>query len=275
MWDKTKPVNFEHTKLLMIALGRYHGLSFALRKHKPEIFEAYKALNDYMSENMKEEQMMVFLTQGMQKSLELLPPNETKNRAKFEKLSNTIIQLMTDATSQAIIEPFGIVGHGDCWVNNFLFHYVKGSLPDNIVLIDWQVARYSSPALDLVHFLFSSTDKKLRDEHFDELIGIYHHSLKELLDHLGGDTISQFPYTALLRQLKRFGKFGVMMATFIVPALQTKSEDLPDMDFMAEKMEQKDIEAMTAVMEKLRGTSGPIEDRMRDIIYDAIRYGYL
>jgi hypothetical protein len=60
--------------------------------------------------------------------------------------------------------------------------------------------------------------------------------LKDTLDHLGGDTMSQFPFTALLRQLKQFGKFGVVMATFLIPMLTTSNDELPDMDIMAENM---------------------------------------
>jgi hypothetical protein len=146
------------------------------------------------------------------------------------------------------------------------------------VLIDWQISRYCSPVIDLVYFIFICTDRQLRAKHYDELLNIYHHSLKELLDHLGGDTMTQFPFTAFLRHLKKFGKFGVVMATMILPMLQTKNEELMDMDYMAEKMVNPDPAEMEKLMkeymEKSSGYQTSVK-RMREVFEDAIKYGYL
>lgn len=115
----------------------------------------------------------------------------------------------------------------------------------------------------------------MRKKHYDELLSIYHRSLKELLDSMGGDTMSQFPFTALLRQLKQFGKFGVVMACMLVPMLTTKNEDLPDMDFMADNMDNADPELREAMMAQFAGADSGYNKRIREILHDAIRYGYL
>lgn len=118
----------------------------------------------------------------------------------------------------------------------------------------------------------------MRVKHYDELLNIYHHSLKELLDHLGGDTMTQFPFTALLRHLKRYGKFGVVMACFILPMLQTKSDELMDMDFMAEKMNEQDPAVMEELMKQFMENSSGYQTsvkRMREVLEDAMKYGYL
>lgn len=112
----------------------------------------------------------------------------------------------------------------------------------------------------------------MRAKHYDELLAIYHRSLKNLLDHLGGDTMSQFPFTALLRQLKLFGKFGFMMSTFLLPMLTTKNENLPDMDFIAENMNIDDPALLEEMMNFPPNNEFPI--RMRGSALDAIKYGY-
>lgn len=132
-----------------------------------------------------------------------------------------------------------------------------------------------SPVLDLVYFLFVCTDGEMRAKHYDELLSIYHRSLKELLDSLGGDTMSQFPFTALLRQLKQFGKFGIVMACMLVPMLTTKNEDLPDMDFLAENMDNDSEEMKEAMMKSFVTSDNGYNKRVREILHDAIRYGYL
>lgn len=39
LWDKMKPINFATSSIFLAALGRFHGLSFALRDQKPELFK--------------------------------------------------------------------------------------------------------------------------------------------------------------------------------------------------------------------------------------------
>lgn len=90
--------------------------------------------------------------------------------------------------------------------------------------------------------------------------------------------MTQFPFTAFLRHLKKFGKFGVVMACMILPMLQTKNEELMDMDYMAEKMNNPDPAEMERLMkeymEKSSGYQTSVK-RMREVLHDAIKYGYL
>lgn len=87
--------------------------------------------------------------------------------------------------------------------------------------------------------------------------------------------MSQFPFTALLRQLKHFAKFGIIMATFLVPMITTKNEELPDMDFVAENMGKEDPALMEEMMKSFGGANGAFKSRMSGALFDAMRYGYL
>lgn len=88
--------------------------------------------------------------------------------------------------------------------------------------------------------------------------------------------MSQFPFTALMRQLKKFGKFGILNATLLLPIVTTKREDIPDMDAVADSMANDDREVtegkMTAFLSKNNSLYDP---RMRGGLEDAMRYGYL
>lgn len=116
----------------------------------------------------------------------------------------------------------------------------------------------------------------MRELHYDELLSIYHRSLKDLLDHMGGDTQSQFPFTAFLRQMKQFGKFGAIMAMFLIPMLTTKNEDLPDMDYFSEHEEiHKDPEKIKAMMADLMKPRENYVNRMKPALLDLMRFGYI
>lgn len=115
----------------------------------------------------------------------------------------------------------------------------------------------------------------MRAKHYEELLKIYHDSLRELLDCLGGDTDTQFPFSALTSQLKQFGKFGIIMSSVVVPFTGTKSEDLPDMDFMAENMAKDNPEMMNEMMTSWGSKNESFVPRLRGNLLDSIRYGYL
>lgn len=278
MWDKYKPIDLEHAKLTMVALGRLHALSFAMKKRKPEAFEKFKETKDIFCNLLKDQTVNGMLQQTMSRSLEVLSPTDLKGRQRFLKISENMAKTLEYCVDVESSEPYAVLGHGDCWMNNYLYHYTKG-IPDDIVLIDWQLSRYCTPAADISYFIFVCTDKKTRDKHFDELINLYHHSLKELLDHLGGDTTTQFPFTALLRQLRRFGRLGIISGCCAVPMLQTKPENMMDMDVIAEmmkNMDAKELEELTKqYREKNKDSIEKINSRVRDLIEDGMRYGYL
>lgn len=60
----------------------------------------------------------------------------------------------------------------------------SGTTIDNVILIDFQYACWTSPAIDLHYFLNTSLQESLRPGRFDELIGIYHAHLVECLERL-------------------------------------------------------------------------------------------
>ncbi|EDS30841.1 conserved hypothetical protein [Culex quinquefasciatus] len=282
MWNKMIPVNYEHARLLMVQLGRLHAVSFAMKDQRPEVFEQFK-LPDPMTRMMLEgESGAVFvgmMNMSMDRAIGLLQPEEEKLRQKLLKAKDSMIDDLKNLTSPAQCEPYAILGHGDCWVNNFIYSY-KNGVPTEIVLLDWQICRYVSPALDLLYFIFGCTDGEFRRKHYDEMIRLYHRSLTELLEKLGGDPTRQFPYTALLRQLKQHGKFGLFMAIFMVPMLCVDNADLPDMDAQAEKYkETKESGGMEELdnewMQMMTKSEDKYRKRMGDVLRDLARFGYI
>lgn len=145
------------------------------------------------------------------------------------------------------------------------------------MLIDWQISRCCSPVLDLVHFIFSCTDGDLRANHYDELFEIYYQSLKTLLDRLGGDAEKQFPFEALQKHLNQFGKYGIILASQVIPGSSVKSEDLPKRDLIAENTETENPDTFKDFLQFLNiaNSTPATKSRMRAALMDAIHYGYL
>ncbi|XP_046393171.1 uncharacterized protein LOC124161053 [Ischnura elegans] len=76
-----------------------------------------------------------------------------------------------------------VIIHGDCWVNNMMFKYVKGEdgadKPADVKFFDLQMTRCGHPSTDFLYFLYMSTRKAARDKYFSTLAEDYHRSFAE------------------------------------------------------------------------------------------------
>lgn len=144
----------------------------------------------------------------------------------------------------------------------------------SITLLDWQLSRVSSPAMDISLFLFSSTNKSLRDKHLDEFLQIYYASFASILQTLGSDPDVLYPEAELQRQLRQFGIHGVTQSPVLVPLIIADSSECPNYDDLAENMSEGAID--TGSMKHLNGAKvKEFGQRMNDMLDDARRYGWL
>lgn len=78
-----------------------------------------------------------------------------------------------------------VLCHGDCWTNNFLYVYDDDNNIQETCLVDFQLIRYGSPAMDLSNLIFCCTDKSLRRNHQTALLQLYHKELIKSMKLLG------------------------------------------------------------------------------------------
>nr|CAI5834940.1 unnamed protein product [Callosobruchus analis] len=78
-----------------------------------------------------------------------------------------------------------VVTEGDAWLPNFLIKENNG-IPENAVLIDFQLSRYATLTNDLIHFLFAGVPDYL-ESNWDELIEEYYQYFSGRIQELGTD----------------------------------------------------------------------------------------
>ncbi|XP_017493305.1 PREDICTED: uncharacterized protein LOC108381399, partial [Rhagoletis zephyria] len=105
-------------------------------------------------------------------------------------------------------------------------------------LIDFQISRYSSPVLDLVHYLYACTEKSLRDAHFHEFMQIYYDTLAQFIRDYQLDPIVLYPEAVFRQQLRQFGAYGFCMSAFSVPFFVSNASELPDLDEVSEAIQE-------------------------------------
>lgn len=179
MLDKNKEeVTADHVNLVLRGIAKFHAISFALKDQQPKQF---KEIIPHLEEIVFREGTIVAENKKLRtEQLYCVLSDETDAHllAKLQEVfSNPSNDIDADCIDPIAAEPATIVTHGDLWQNNVMFRYNNEGKPIEASLLDWQISRYSSPVLDIVHFIFSCTTKELRDAHYDDFLKNYHETL--------------------------------------------------------------------------------------------------
>lgn len=112
VWDKFTPIPFDRVRLLMVALGRLHGLSFAFRDQRTEEFNEFRRLNEFMWQNLMKSPLIDHIVQSTSGQTTDLFGVEV---ATFMRNANaTIRKTFSDCFRDVnAAEPFSVLGHGD------------------------------------------------------------------------------------------------------------------------------------------------------------------
>lgn len=168
----------DHVRLYLQALGKYHAVSFALKDQQPEKFqelatnlnEIFLHGNSNIRGHLEVQKKSALNAVDNDEDADLL----AKLKKVFEK---DVLDVAVDLIHSEWTETATVISFGDANPNNCMFKYDENRKPIGICLIDWQLARVSSPIIDVVYFIFLSTTKELRDIHYDNLLKVYHDSL--------------------------------------------------------------------------------------------------
>uniref|UniRef100_A0A182VTF5 CHK kinase-like domain-containing protein n=1 Tax=Anopheles minimus TaxID=112268 RepID=A0A182VTF5_9DIPT len=201
-WDKLEPINLEHTRLVMKYLGRLHALSFAMKEQRPEVFEQYKQAGVVAGEQGSD--LITLMKESFDRALTTMKTRFESEQERITAVKDGVFESLKGCCDPATAEPYCVVTHGDCWINNLIYSHNENNVATGVILTDWQSSRYASPILDLCYFFFISAGEQFRREHMDNLLHHYHASLTDFLSKLGGDASRQFPLTTLLRLMKPY-----------------------------------------------------------------------
>ena len=267
MFDKLKTLTISHAKLSMEAWAKLHAITFALREQNPEIFCKLKAVKaDGFKQMLEHPSSLTFFENSFIKAISTLDAGETELIKKMEKLRDNFVEEFLRCVSIEEDDPFGVICHGDSWNNNILFLYDENNTsPRAISLIDWQLAQYTSPVLDLTYFLCSSTEQSLRATHYDELLKHYHDVFSATLKRLGSDANKLFSFEKFNSEFKKYAIYGMLLAPMLVQIIATDPKDIPDLDEIAKQFGENNNEVIDFMP---NGENLKYKTRMAELIRD-------
>lgn len=264
-------------RLIMQTLGRFHGLSFIIRDQSPQLFEE---MTNALEETYYADRLKPWYNDFINKQIDIAMHSigkiysgtEVEQKAKKFLTEGSLFDKMVKMTHTR--NRYSVLGHGDCWTPNFLIHSVNfdgKDVPAKAKMIDFQLARYASPALDISFFIYSCTSEELRVQYYDELLKTYHDGLCEIVRDFGSNPDFLFPFSALEKELKSFGKFGVGMGIESIPFSVMDDSETADLDKIEGDKPIPIIDIWT--IKRLQDEKD--QRRLADIFKHAVDRGYL
>lgn len=127
--------------------------------------------------------------------------------------------------------------------------------------------------MDLLHNIFSGTDKELRDEHFETLLKTYHSSLRKTIQKLGSDPDKLYTFEHFQMEMKKFGKFALLTGPFVIQFNVANAKDIRDLDEYSERVENgEEADILNDFDEE---TQMAYSKQINDLVEDLLKYGYV
>lgn len=119
MWEKQKPTNFEIVRPLMEQLGRFHGLSFAVRDQNPEMFKVFEELPKQMVKIFTSPGVAAMFGASYSDATSLM--DNAEDIAAMKQILKDVGPILRDGLDAELLGNYGVVSHGDCWIFNMMF----------------------------------------------------------------------------------------------------------------------------------------------------------
>lgn len=268
--------------LLLQELAKLHSISLIMKQQKPQQFlAAVKDVKEIVYCPEAYDFYKHSLDSSLREALSSLKLNNLKGElnqpiAKLSNLSGKIFNIMSDRILNNT-DDWSVVCSGDLWINNLMFRYDGCDQVEGVKFIDLQTVRYTSPVIDILHFLYTSTDEQLRCTSIDQLLSDYTSTLLHCICKSGLPESEIEKYSNLYTVANIKGQYeekilyGLGIAMWLLPAVTFHAGNIPDLDLMTLN-DFKDSKVEKAITQM---QTPEYHTRMKDVVLAFYQNGYL
>lgn len=178
--NRIQGLDMSHMQVVLQKMAKYHAASACY-------VERYGAFNEDFTVGLFSESNSHILREFNRSTAFLSQLKKWPNCGEYyRKLADSDDYLVTRLLEDQRVHSgeFNVLNHGDCWSNNIMFQYDAFGEIKDVLLIDFALGKYGSPANDLYYFILSSCAADIKLSQFDYFIRYYHGHLVDNLKSL-------------------------------------------------------------------------------------------
>ncbi|XP_062541749.1 uncharacterized protein LOC134209748 [Armigeres subalbatus] len=238
-------LDYNHCSTVMRKIAKFHAASMMLASSSKSKFNElterleYGFMNPHVA--LEDNTMLDILANGLTSLINCaekywtgFSPNII---AKLKRMSPRYKTRIQSCLNQKFANGYKVVNHGDLWMNNILFQYDTNGNSKDAMFVDYQLSCYTSPGIDLNYSLVNCPNFEVRENRRDDLVNVYHTTLKSSLEAADYENIPTLDDVKL--EIKRMGFFGFIAAVSILPIVMMDTSTEVDISFDALVDEQK------------------------------------
>lgn len=126
MWPKRNLITKNIAYMVVERLAKYHAISFALKDQRPEVFDSFRDLKDLLTVFFETSNTRKFMDSMYDRAMLVLEDPAHVDITKETK--ERMLEIFHECLDEGVSEPFSVIGHGDCWINNMLFRFDDGEV---------------------------------------------------------------------------------------------------------------------------------------------------
>lgn len=296
------PINhsLNYINFVLQELANLHAASIAAKQLNTELFhEKCKDIRDIVYCKEAAEFYRNILETSIQESLSSLRISNVDGGLSepirlIEKLQSKLFSKIQDFIINSK-ESLNVMCHGDLWVNNIMFKnvavatgddnitssHVNYTIPSAVKFIDLQAMRYTSPVFDILHFIYTSTKRELRETYLKSLLQTYCITLLANLEMLFNKAKESEKFKQLERLKDTFSLhnitqeyfehvlYGLAISMWILPAVTFDPNNIPNLDQISETIPNaKEIKCTQKLTQEYHS-------RVKDLAMEFYQNGYL
>lgn len=228
----------EHLSLLMRNIASFHAVSYAMRINNDPMLNELAAglipLSFLASDGSELESYTILFSCALQRFFNYVEGNENlkamtdffESVKKFKKNSYEHPAAFMESFLKKD-ETFCVLLHGDYNRNNVLFQYDKPEEFEGlkaVKMVDFQEARFASPAIDMAFFMYMSVPPSLRPLLWDKLLKLYHDTVIKCLTEIlkceeNDPRLEPYNFENFIAHFQKHAVYGLMVSYHFLPWL--------------------------------------------------------
>lgn len=186
-------LNVQHMIVALEAIAAMHASSIVMEKQKKcKIIQMYPQClyeNAYPEDKRMQIRKIGFenACRALKQMICHIPKYNGQQEDIGKKFHQQMLKIFEFCKTSTIYR--NTFSHGDLWGNNVMFRYAEFNdgctrndcIPIEATLVDFQLARYAPPALDVLTLITITSNSDFRQKHLNRLLDAYYNHLKNEL----------------------------------------------------------------------------------------------